>query len=175
MSIEPPISLTPSLTPGPIITSEEQLDALPIHSVVQLVDDPEFPTAEYFEKYSMGTNGSWLKLDPTDRDDGETLAASGYLVYAATRWQRDRLGYIRLVSLPGAEAPAPPVFDEWPASETRVGDVVILHLAHIASRAAAVVEIEMIGTHPQITLEGVERPYPTERWKIEMVTEGPAL
>lgn len=75
------------------ITASEDLDALPMHSIVGVDDSPVHDGMTFrsryvcFEKYTMNAGrDSWLELDPGDRDDGESLHPSGYLVARSTRF-----------------------------------------------------------------------------------------
>ncbi|MHA3723816.1 hypothetical protein ACXR2T_08045 [Leucobacter sp. HY1910] len=67
------------------VWSEAELDALPDDSLVGVNASPEGwdePRYEVFQKWG----DKWSHLDPTDRDDGEYLAASGYLIHLSSRY-----------------------------------------------------------------------------------------
>jgi len=90
--------------PRPILDAHD-LDELPVHSVVQLVNDIDFPTPRYYEKTGE-QSPQWLELDPTDRDDGETLLESEVVARTAYGFATRRNGGLLLVVLGGDPAGA---------------------------------------------------------------------
>lgn len=64
------------LRPAPI-TNLEQLDALPIGSLIRVLSHPERVPGEVLEKVGK----EWLILDPSDRDDGEHTIPAANIIH----------------------------------------------------------------------------------------------
>lgn len=83
------------------LASVEELDALPIGSLVQTVEiDSYGDTRQYHEKVSSRQESSWMTLDPSDRDDGERPSPSGWVWNTAHGFGTPREGRVVVLFQP---------------------------------------------------------------------------
>lgn len=85
-----------------IAKTEDELNALKDGTIVQVVRVRERirPVYEYFEKFG---STQWVKMDPSDRDDGEYTESSGYLIALATGFGKNENGFVRVLFEPGID------------------------------------------------------------------------
>lgn len=82
----------------------DYLDALPLRSIVRVVNVRSFPTGRSIQRDSIYQNfGYWTLLDPSDRYDGEYAHLSGELVNESRGYSPDGVGYIDVLYVPSKD------------------------------------------------------------------------
>lgn len=87
-------------------TTAEDLDALPHHALVQVIEKHGDAAWAWNYFYFGKSFSGWLELDPSDRYDGESTVESGYLLSKARGFGRQdpNYGSVNVLFVPEASA-----------------------------------------------------------------------